>query len=508
MAKYNRDSLYRLYEIGGADLALRYAELSNDASSNANDDYRIDVLSLRFYNGGKIGPSATQRQFAKRFAKEQAQYIYFQIEFSNPWKYIDHTFTLSVRYYDADNKLFGEVEERVETKPEWRTFWHCGGWGWQEPGYWTTGDYRVEVLIDGDYRFNDSFTIFSEHVDNKDPTSGLIGLEKWRSFFPSTNLFPSSLSDQQKQDEKLPLHGLGFDGWMERLNREFPLTQLHGKNIPSDDLGKFQCLAAIDRRYMNAMFKSRPGAVSEKVVQELLDIAADYQALLDAPMPEGIPVYSKTDLQTKLADTYRNLAHACATLHDYEQARQHYATAIDRYQALGKQQEVQRCRTFLDSLEFAQHGDVDKEISRLNQNLTKVEHGGVEHADLLIELGGIYRQNGENWEAEKLLLQAEEILDSLGGDPSGKLIADALTHSLLPMSQVLYLNGSADIETVMKINGFYRVLYAELSRVYKDSDPTRAALYRGKAAQRDSREHNDAFSRTMLDSLENLFRQL
>lgn len=100
----------------------------------------------------------------------------------------------------------------------------------------------------------------------------------------------------------------------------------------------------------------------------------------------------------------------------------------------------------------------------------------------MIELGGIHRQNGDDFEAEKMLLQAEKILDSLGGERSGEDIAGALTNSLLAIISGKNKGESNDIKTVMKIDGLYRVLSVELSRIYEVSDQTKAMHYRVKAA--------------------------
>jgi hypothetical protein len=53
----------------------------------------------------------------------------------------------------------------------------------------------------------------------------------------------------------------------------------------------------------------------------------------------------------------------------------------------------------------------------------------------------------------------------------------------------------------MQMNDLYRLLYLSLARIYEGENPQRAAEYREKAAQRDSRESNDEFSKAMLAAL-------
>lgn len=318
----------------------------------------------------------------------------------------------------------------------------------------------------------------------------------------------SNNQESFKNDENLPPQELGLTGWIERIKQQFPRTNVSGKKVPTDDLGKMHWMFAADQRYMSAMLQASPGQVSNQVVQELQEIADDYQALLDAPMPERIPSYTRTSLQAKLARTYGTMAGACKALHDYEQARQHYATTIKMFNSLGQQSEAQSYQTELERLDYDQNANVDREISRLHQALASVENKSLEQASLLVELGEIYRQNGDDFEAEQLLLQAERILDKLGGDPLGEAIATSLTNSMLAISQNKQKEGPTEIENVMQISNLYRLLSVGLSKIYREKDSDKAADYRNKAVQRDSRAINDAFSQKMLDSLDDLLKNL
>jgi hypothetical protein len=53
----------------------------------------------------------------------------------------------------------------------------------------------------------------------------------------------------------------------------------------------------------------------------------------------------------------------------------------------------------------------------------------------------------------------------------------------------------------MRMNALYRLLYLSLARIYEVEDPQKATDYREKAAQRDSRDYNDEFSKSMLRAL-------
>jgi tetratricopeptide (TPR) repeat protein len=538
MSKYTDDTLHRLYKIGGADLALRYNDmreskemLRSDPESDPESDYELKITGVRFFNAGDRMPPMEECRFAQTFSQTDAHYIYYKLDMINPWKYTSHTYKITARYYSPDNTLLGERVNQVKTNPDWRTFWHSDALGWSRPGHWTPGAYRVDILVDDDLRTSGAFTIARaakrSPLFNLDPFGFNSDLLSWPPRLRTNPLLaglstlnasatePSSQAKEKappagqpaRKTDPPPPQGLGLDGWMERLNQAFPTRNPPGDGVPDDDLGKLRRLSDIDRRCMQAVSKARPGMDDPKIVHDLQQIVKDYQALLDAPMPRA-PIYTRSSLQSKLADAHASLAQSFASRGDAPAARRHYTATIDLYQTLGEHDRVKRFQDDLARLESDRTGDVDQEIARLSEALSAVAKGSVDHADLLIELGGVYRQNGDDFEAEKLLLQAEKVLDNLGGEPLGEDKADALTHSLLSIAQGQTPEGANDIRTTIRIDGLYRLLSIGLSRVYATSDPQKAAHYRAKAAQRDSREQNDAFSKKMLGALDGLLKEL
>jgi tetratricopeptide (TPR) repeat protein len=434
----------------------------------------------------------------------------------NHWKYVSAEYKLLVRYYKPDGSLMGEIEDQIVTKPEWETFWHTRGWGWEKSGNWPLGVYCVEVLIDYEHRITGEFTIFEDQAEKPFafqplPFTGnddLLSEAFQRRFAPD---FPKTLGRNQRKaakgedamTEKGP-KGLGFEGWLNRLSQQFPSNTKDEKfdpNQPLDDMAKMRWLMAIDGRYTWTMPRTQTGLANEKVLQDLKEIAADYQKLLQAGPPQ-FPFYTEEGLRMKIADVLNSAAQACDTLRDYPQASQHYTAAAKIYTALGKHEQAQRCHANLTRLKFAQDGDVNYEIKRLRTELTTLSTGSVAYAETLVELAGLYSSNGDDYEAEKLLLEAEKVLDRIGGDPSGSDLAAALTQSLLSVMQGQHGGGPTAIETKMKVNGLYRELSLALARIYETTEPLKAANYRAKATQRDNRANNDEFSEYMRRALD------
>lgn len=159
---YNSDTFSRLYDIGGADLALRYAEISSSRSA----ERRLEFTSLRFYEGETYAQDFSRCQYSSRFPKSSTRYVFFLVEMTNPWRSITSTHELVARYYKSDGSLFGETEQTISVRPEWETFWHSGGQGWSTPGFWPPGSYQVEISVDEKYRTTGTFAIFADVMSN------------------------------------------------------------------------------------------------------------------------------------------------------------------------------------------------------------------------------------------------------------------------------------------------------------------------------------------------------
>ena len=468
MGRYNSNTLWRLYQIGGPELALRYAEIAS-SGSKPKDEYAkgsdLEIVDLRFFTGGSTKPDLSARKYGTSFATGATQYVYYQMDLRSPWRYSSSKYVVLARYYNDAGTQLAELKDEFETRPEEPLFSRARGCGKEEFGNWTPGVYRVEFHIDYRPVRTAEFTIFDDAPARPAPTvSG-----------------------------KKPL-ALGFDGWMDKFKTDFgsPAGQNTFDPIaPMDGLTKMRRLMDIDRRYMYATMSARPGRATEATVQELKAIAQDYEQLLQSGSPGGF--FKEEDVRRKVADATSAAAGACAHLRQYPEAEKLYRSAAATYKMAGKPEEAKRCQERIAEFNYLQDGNVDAEIRRLRAKVSKARANSVDHADALIELGSLYGSNGDDYEACKLLEQAEGILKKHAADPSGADLANALTASLTGLG--------TGIEDKLRVQGLYRLLYVALAKAYQTSNPKKAAEYRSMAAKRDSRELNDDFSQTMLRML-------
>ena len=68
-------------------------------------------------------------------------------------------FAVDSRWYDAAGDLFSEQSMDAWFEADWTSSAHAAGYGWDEPGKWTAGEYRVELLISGQPVISGTFEI-------------------------------------------------------------------------------------------------------------------------------------------------------------------------------------------------------------------------------------------------------------------------------------------------------------------------------------------------------------
>ncbi|MDX1417491.1 MAG: hypothetical protein R3293_25020, partial [Candidatus Promineifilaceae bacterium] len=187
--------------------------------------------------------------------------------------------------------------------------------------------------------------------------------------------------------------GLGFDGWMKRLDQEFGRdTEQFDPRKPMDDLTKLRWLNAIDHRYMMALPRVRVGSADQALINELRGIAGDYGRVLGTDAPK-LPVYDKRDVGLKVAAVTALIAAAFEYLAqpDYAQARQNYETAAKIYDMFDDRNQVQRMQQQIERLQFAQDNNIDKELLRLQRKLQNSAADSLDYVDVVIEIATIYR---------------------------------------------------------------------------------------------------------------------
>jgi len=118
------------------------------------------VTELRLFESGDKLLPYEEREYSHRFPMATTRYVYWELHISYPESKEPMTFETEAVYYKPDGTEMGRFTEESHIEAGWSSSWHTSGWGWDEPGEWSVGTYRVELYIEGDMVASDTFEIY------------------------------------------------------------------------------------------------------------------------------------------------------------------------------------------------------------------------------------------------------------------------------------------------------------------------------------------------------------
>jgi hypothetical protein len=110
--------------------------------------YEARVSGFRFFEGGKDAAETGQRRYGARFSRATSRFINWELR-------LDHQgirtklIQIEVIYFHPDGSEMNrhyQIDNVVPEFPGWSSL-HSRGFGWEAPGNWPPGKYRVELHI-------------------------------------------------------------------------------------------------------------------------------------------------------------------------------------------------------------------------------------------------------------------------------------------------------------------------------------------------------------------------
>lgn len=154
-----------LISLGGVIIFPQIAQkTSGTVETRRNNDIgtigTATVIKFRFFESGSSVPSSKERLYGKRFAKAQARHINWELDLKYPANPNRVNFNINEIWYSPNGTILTRQSVTTFADGGWTTshYWH--GWGWQEAGNWSIGDYRVDLYIEDKKIASDSFTIY------------------------------------------------------------------------------------------------------------------------------------------------------------------------------------------------------------------------------------------------------------------------------------------------------------------------------------------------------------
>lgn len=151
--------------VGGEKVASgSFVMTGGDGETIITSAYQIPslrgrVTSFDFFEGGFDAIPKQQRSYGVQFSKSSARAIWWELnlEHADPGRQID--FVIEAVYYRPDGSVLARQTNNTSIHAGWTTSFHSLGWGWQEPGNWSPGIYRVELSVNGKHVASGTFEI-------------------------------------------------------------------------------------------------------------------------------------------------------------------------------------------------------------------------------------------------------------------------------------------------------------------------------------------------------------
>lgn len=120
---------------------------------------KANITELIFFESEFDVPPKAQRVYSTGFMKSICRYISWEIglEFPAPGRRVD--FDIVGIWYNPDGSEMARHTLEAYIESDWTSSYHNFGRGWKEPGNWTPGTYRVDLLVGDQKIASGSFSI-------------------------------------------------------------------------------------------------------------------------------------------------------------------------------------------------------------------------------------------------------------------------------------------------------------------------------------------------------------
>ena len=137
------------------------------------------VLDLRFYERGAGPTSRDERIYTNVFSKLSTRYISWELNLAYPRQPQETDFTIESVYYRPNGSIFFRNVTKKYIGEGWSNSWHTSGLGWERPGNWRNGTYRVELFIEEQLVASGEFHVIFSPILDKDSHAAIDRILEW-----------------------------------------------------------------------------------------------------------------------------------------------------------------------------------------------------------------------------------------------------------------------------------------------------------------------------------------
>jgi len=140
------------------------ASKTHTPTQSAADQFatQIQVSAFNLFNAGEDPLDVSLRHYANDYSQSEARVVYCEFEFSHPGPEENLEYVMRAVYYDSVGEVYGEVEIEPLIEVGWTSSHWLIGFGWDDPGKWDVGEYRVDIYLGDTKIASDQFIIMRD----------------------------------------------------------------------------------------------------------------------------------------------------------------------------------------------------------------------------------------------------------------------------------------------------------------------------------------------------------
>ncbi len=129
-------------------VATKYFYVENfGKDTNEFWENKLDLTSMKLYEGSFEDVHETERIFLKTFSSEITRYIYSELVFKKKELRSSYNIEVFIKFYNQARELKGQVAKLVKMQSKDEVVKTSLGWGSNVKGSWRNGNYTAELVI-------------------------------------------------------------------------------------------------------------------------------------------------------------------------------------------------------------------------------------------------------------------------------------------------------------------------------------------------------------------------
>ncbi len=117
------------------------------------------ITEVRLFEGSDEVVAYEKRAYKTKFDRASTRYIWWELNLAYPKLASKIEFDVDAVFYNPDGSVLGRSTKHAHADPEWTESWHTDGYGWKDPGRWSPGQYRLDLVVNGSKIGGGSFEI-------------------------------------------------------------------------------------------------------------------------------------------------------------------------------------------------------------------------------------------------------------------------------------------------------------------------------------------------------------